>query len=92
MFKLPSETADQSKLETPKLGLPEDCAVRPSFNILVLKPQLALRSEAGPNAIILLAVEEVQVKGFTVEDLAAKDDVAANVLGRYDFSCQVEPC
>jgi hypothetical protein len=86
MFKLPSETADQSKLDTPKLGLPRDCAVRPSFNILVLKPQLAFRSEAEPNAIILLAVEEAQIKGFAVEDLAAKDDIAADVLGRYGCS------
>jgi len=83
LFQLPSETTDDAKeMVTPKIGLPEDCLVKPDFSVLVLKPQLALRSEAEENAIILLAVEEVWVKGFKVEDVAVKDDVAAEVLSR----------
>ena len=83
LFQMPSDKIGEVEhTATPKLGLPEDCVVRPHFNILVLKPQLALRSEAVENAIILLAVEEVGVKGFKVEDVAAKDVVTAEVLSR----------
>jgi len=83
LFNLPKEnTIEQENLHTPSLGLPKGTSVKPSLRILVLKPQIALRSEVDDSSVILLAVEEVGFKGFTVNDDDAKDRVNADVLGR----------
>ena len=73
---------DHEDLRQPSLGLPADCAVKPKNRFLVLKPQIALRSEADENAIVLLAVEEISFKGYGVLDELALDDVTADVLNR----------
>jgi hypothetical protein len=83
LFNLPKEnTIEQENLHTPSLGLPKGTSVKPSLRILVLKPQIAFRSEVDDSSVILLAVEEVGFKGFTVNDDDAKDRVNADVLGR----------
>jgi hypothetical protein len=84
LFHTPEEDmTDHEDLRVPSLGLPADCVVKPKHRFLVLKPQIALRSEVDENSIILLAVEEISFKGFSVLDEIAKDEVAADVLGRY---------
>lgn len=82
LFQLP--TADGKQLEDPRphLGLPEGCTVKSKTHILVLKPQLALRSGVGEGSVILLAVEEVSYKEFSILDDSAGDNIAANVLSR----------
>jgi hypothetical protein len=83
-FRLPVDhSIDHVDLRQPSLGLPSECAVKPEFRFLLLKPQITFRSEAAPDAIILLAVEEFSLKHFKVIDTKGKDDVAANVLSRY---------
>lgn len=82
-FKLlVDHNADHEDLRKPSLGLPSDCAVKPKNRFLVLKPQIALRSEVDENAIVLLAVEEISFRGYGVFDELAPDDVTADVLNR----------
>ena len=82
-FKLPIDhDADHEDLRKPSLGLPSDCVVKPKNRYLVLKPQIALRSEIDDNSIVLLAVEEISFKGYVVLDEVALDDVTADVLNR----------
>ena len=82
-FKLPVNLdSDHDDMHKPSLGLPADCIVKPHNRFLILKPQIALRSEADENAIVLLAVEEVSHKGFKVLDEIASDAIAADVLTR----------
>lgn len=63
-------------------GLPDDCDVKPKRHVLVFKPQVALRSESDPNAIVLLSAEEFSFKQFKVIDTNAIDDMMADVLDR----------
>jgi hypothetical protein len=82
-FRLPVEhTVDHEDMRQPSLGLPSDCAVKPKHRFLIIKPQIALRSEVDENAIVLLAVEEISFKSFAVVDEIAQDAVTADVLGR----------
>ncbi|WVF69291.1 hypothetical protein IAT40_004067 [Kwoniella sp. CBS 6097] len=76
------DTQDAGMYATPHLGLPPQCAVKPKMQILVFKPQIALRSDAAENAIVLLSVQEASLKRFTVEDTQALDSVTADVLSR----------
>ncbi|OCF43955.1 hypothetical protein I317_02225 [Kwoniella heveanensis CBS 569] len=76
------DTRDVGMYATPHLGLPPQCAVKPKMQILVFKPQIALRSDAADNAIVLLSVQEASLKRFTVEDVQALDSVTADVLSR----------
>lgn len=82
-FKLPSELFDdENDLSRPSRGLPAECIVEPRWRFLVLKPQIALRSTADEDAIILVALEEISVKQYSVIDSQARDDVVSNVLSR----------
>ena len=82
-FKLQaSHTVEQEGIRDPSLGLPSDCAVKPKNRFLIFKPQIALRSEIDENAIVLLAVEEVSYREYSVLDELAHNEVAANVLNR----------
>jgi hypothetical protein len=83
-FRLPVDhSVDHVDLRQPSLGLPVECMAKPFFRFLLLKPQITFRSEADPDAIILLAVEEFSLKAFRVIDTTAKDNVTAAVLTRY---------
>lgn len=83
LFRIPTDhDADFEDLAAPSLGLPADCVPKPHNRFLVLKPQIALRSEAGENAIVLLTVEEISFRGFSVLDEIASDAVSADVLNR----------
>ena len=56
-FQLPVEhAAAPEELDKVSCGLPSDCSVKPHNCFLVIKPQIALRSEVDENAIVLLAV------------------------------------
>lgn len=82
-FRLPMDNAtDHVDLREPSNGLPAECKAQPKFRILLLKPQITFRSEADPDAIILLAVEEYSHQTFKVLDTTAKDDVSMTVLHR----------
>ena len=89
-FRLPVDhSADHAELHVPSLGIPEQFEVEAGYKVLLLKPQITLRSEADQDAIILLAVEELTSKTFHVLDPAAqgekKDKNVRNgeVLDRY---------
>jgi hypothetical protein len=82
-FRLPVDNAtDHVDLREPSVGLPAECKAQPKFRFLLLKPQVTFRSEADPDAIILLAVEEYSHQTFKVIDTTAKDDVSMTVLHR----------
>ncbi|KAL7425084.1 Protein SABRE [Cryptotrichosporon argae] len=81
-FRLPQGAGDEDDLRRPQIGLPADCVAKPKNHILVLKPQIALRSEADLNAIVLLAVEEISFKGFAILDEKGFDQVTADVMAR----------
>ncbi len=82
LFGLPADINLQSDLRIPQRGLPKECAVKPKTRILVLKPQIALRSEVDVNAVVLLAVEEISFRGFQILDTTAYDEVTGDVLNR----------
>ncbi|WVQ72821.1 hypothetical protein IAR50_002381 [Cryptococcus sp. DSM 104548] len=63
-------------------GLPDVCVVKPKTKIFVFKPQIALRSKAHPDAILLMSVDEVSFKQFKVLDEHALDNMMAEVLNR----------
>lgn len=73
---------EQGTLALPEQGLPQDCAVHPKWRILVLKPQIALRSEADPTAIVLVALQEMAMKSYSITDTKALDSVVSEVLSR----------
>ena len=82
-FRLPVDhEIDHVDLRQPSIGLPAQCKAQGRFRFLMLKPQITFRSEADPDAIILLAVEEYSHKVFKVIDTTAKDDVTKAVLHR----------
>ena len=72
----------EEELRRRSIGIPEDCIVKPQNDFLILKPQIALRSNVDQDAIVLLAMEEVSFKGYRVMDQNFSDPVAANVLDR----------
>jgi hypothetical protein len=83
-FRLPVDNSvDHADLRKPSLGLPPDCVVKPYIRFLLLKPQITLRSEADPDAIVLLAVEEFSLKSYKVFDKPAiKGEVVDEILTR----------
>lgn len=86
-FRLPAELfTDANDVARPSLGLPKDCVVQPKWRFLILKPQIALRSTVDEDAIILLAVEEISIKQYSVIDSQAQDNVISNVLSRQYFA------
>ncbi|WWD18325.1 hypothetical protein CI109_102775 [Kwoniella shandongensis] len=73
-------TLNMDDFRRAKFGLPEACTVKPKRVVKVFKPQIALRSDAAENAVVLLAVEEISYKAFDVIDLSASDSMMADVL------------
>lgn len=68
----------------PSGGLPSAYHVRNSHFLLLMKPQLALRSEADNDSVVLLTVGLATFRGFTVmdPDYEGDDAVNAHVLHR----------
>ena len=64
------------------LGLPENCIVKPKDEFLLIKPQIAWRSDFDKDSIILFAVDEISSLGFKVIDRDEQDSVTADVLTR----------
>jgi hypothetical protein len=82
-FELPADSViETDDMTIPRLGLADGCEARPKQQIIVFKPQVALRSDVNNNAVVLLAVQEVTYKMFAVVDKTAPDSVAAEVLQR----------
>jgi hypothetical protein len=82
-FRLPvDQEIDHADLRHPSIGLAPECKVKPRYRFLILKPQITFRSEADPDAIILLAVEEYSHQTFQILDTTAEDDVSKTVLHR----------
>ena len=85
-FELPDRNiSPDEQFRKRSLGLPDDCALKPHNNFLILKPQIALRSKVDADSIVLLAMEEISFQGYRVLDQSTSDVVAANVLDRYGF-------
>ncbi|WRT67617.1 uncharacterized protein IL334_004589 [Kwoniella shivajii] len=82
LFRFIDLDNEDTAFKRANLGLPPECTVRPSMQILVYKPQIALRSDATENAIVLLAVQEASVKVFSAEDTNPVDSVTAAILTR----------
>ncbi|CAK9780721.1 unnamed protein product [Cutaneotrichosporon oleaginosum] len=88
-FKIDDDfLAHQGTLELPERGLPADCAVHPKWRVLVLKPQIALRSTADPAAVVLVTLEEMAMKGYVIIDSKAADSVVSEVLSRSFAACK----
>ncbi|KAK4684426.1 hypothetical protein P7C73_g5753, partial [Tremellales sp. Uapishka_1] len=88
-FQLPvQENSDHEDSRKPSHGLPAELIVKPKTRLLMLKPQIALRSEVDENAVILLAVEEVSFKEFSILDEAAFDTYSSEVMSRNYISMQ----
>lgn len=81
LFQLPQESSEHED-PRPHVGLPEGCTVKPNMFFLVLKPQIALRSGVAENSVILLAVEEISYKMYSILDESARDDVTKDVMSR----------
>lgn len=73
---------DKKSLHNPRAGLPEDCTVKPQHHLLMLKPQIALRSDIDDDSVLLLAAEEATFRGYAVLDDSADDPINADVLQR----------
>jgi hypothetical protein len=73
---------DKKSLHDPRAGLPEDCTVKPQHHLLMLKPQIALRSDIDDDSVLLLAAEEATFRGYAVLDDSADDPINADVLQR----------
>lgn len=73
---------EQGTFALPEQGLPPDCDVHPKWRILVLKPQIALRSTVDPTAIVLVALQEMAMKSYNIIDTKALDSVVSEVLSR----------
>ncbi|BEI90738.1 uncharacterized protein CcaverHIS019_0308080 [Cutaneotrichosporon cavernicola] len=78
----------QGTAKLPAQGLPSDCAAHPQWRVLVLKPQIALRSTADPAAVVLVTLEEMAMKGYVVLDTTAADSVVSEVLSRSFAVCK----
>lgn len=82
------EEQDISSLITrkfdPSLGWTEGISVRAGHFCLLLKPQVVLRSEKGPDSVLVLAAANVALRSFTiVDDANADDPVNGYVMARY---------
>lgn len=85
LYKLPSDFfSNKNGLRAPELGLPADCTVHPHWQAVVLKPQVSLRSTADVEAVVLVAMEEINYKNYSIRDSRGNDHVSTNVLDR-DF-------
>lgn len=73
---------DEDDIDRKGLGIPTDCSIEPNLAILVMKPQIALRSELDETSVVLLAVEEVSFRQFRVLDDMGKDKISSRVLNR----------
>jgi hypothetical protein len=73
---------DEDDIDRKGLGIPTDCSIEPNLAILVMKPQIALRSELDETSVVLLAVEEVSFRQFRVLDDMGKDKISSRVLSR----------
>ncbi|WWC70580.1 uncharacterized protein I206_104531 [Kwoniella pini CBS 10737] len=82
VFKILNVDNDREPIDAAKLGLPDDVMLKPKLQISIFKPQIALRSDASENAIVLLAVQEATIKRFAVEDPESVDSVTTDVLTR----------
>ncbi|WVR06215.1 hypothetical protein IAU60_003245 [Kwoniella sp. DSM 27419] len=82
LFRLVTPDTAKDICHTPSLGLPKRCAVKARVQLLVFKPQIALRSDATEDAIVLLSLKEVAIQRFQVNDTKAVDDVTADVMSR----------
>ncbi|KZS98046.1 hypothetical protein SISNIDRAFT_449676 [Sistotremastrum niveocremeum HHB9708] len=58
----------------PALGWTEGISVRAGHFCLLLKPQVVLRSEKGPDSVLVLAAANVSLRSFTIVDDANSDD------------------
>lgn len=80
---LRAEDNHEETLHEPSLGLPVECIAMPKMRFLVLKPQIALRSQADEKAVVLLAVEEVSLQKYNVIDKKGEgSSVDLDVLSR----------
>jgi hypothetical protein len=75
-------SVDKKSFHEPRAGLPEECVVKPQHHLLMLKPQIALRSDKDDVSIVLLAAEEATFQGYAVLDDTADDPVNADVMQR----------
>nr|XP_018262577.1 uncharacterized protein I303_05594 [Kwoniella dejecticola CBS 10117]OBR84735.1 hypothetical protein I303_05594 [Kwoniella dejecticola CBS 10117] len=82
IFKILNVDNHREPIEAAKVGLPDDVVLKPKWQISIFKPQIALRSNASENAIVLLAVQEASIKRFAVEDPESVDSVTSDVLTR----------
>lgn len=83
MFQLSNEATSSADDDlSASIGLPEDCSVKSNNHYLIIKPQIALRSEIKEEAIVLLAMEEISYKAYKVLDEKVQDPIAADVLTR----------
>lgn len=82
-FKLGQDfVGDKVDLRRTALGIPEECHIHPHWRAIVLKPQMSFRSNAEPDAVVLVAVEEVSFQGFAIRDPIALDHVSMKILSR----------
>ena len=87
MFRMPSSIDTEDKcLRLAKQGLPRDARAKAKNRILLLNPQIALRSELDDKSIVLLAVNEVSFRGYQVVDEQGADAVSADIMSRYVFA------
>ncbi|EIW73580.1 hypothetical protein TREMEDRAFT_70997 [Tremella mesenterica DSM 1558] len=82
-FRLPvTHQHDHEDIRKPSIGLPTECTVKPKNRILLLKPQVALKSNVDTESMILLALEEISFKAYDIVDENAMDLVTAEVMAR----------
>ncbi|KAL1408382.1 Protein SABRE [Vanrija albida] len=82
-FRVPINIfTDREAVRRAEQGLPTECTVHPSLRILCLQPQISLRSTADENAVILLAVDEISFKVFSIKDMDGPNQTVTDVLSR----------
>ena len=83
LFAMPSSIDTEEKcLRLAKQGLPCDARAKAKNRILLLNPQIALRSEVDSTSIVLLAMNEVSFRGYQVIDEQGADSVSADIMSR----------
>jgi hypothetical protein len=83
LFKLPSFISTEEQcLRLAKQGLPHDARAKAKNRILLLNPQIALRSEVDDTSIVLLAVNEISFRGYQIIDEQGADNVSADIMSR----------
>lgn len=82
-FRVPVNIfTDNEAVRRAEQGLPTECSVHPSLRVLCLQPQISLRSTADENAVILLAVDEISFKVFSIKDMDGPNQTITDVLSR----------